>query len=90
MWLSGTNLVMRDLVFRQISTQCSISNSVIYLNDFRATLNDTDYVIATGTLNLQRPYDYSGKVSANVANLATFQPLLRAAGNQNALAGLLN
>ena len=85
--LSGTNLVMRDLVFRQVSTQCSISNSVIYLNDSRATLNDTDFVIATGTLNLRRPYDYSGKVSANVANLATFQPLLRAAGNQNALAG---
>jgi TamB, inner membrane protein subunit of TAM complex len=85
--LSGTNLVMRDLVFRQVSTQCAISNSVIYLNDFRATLNDTDFVTATGTLNLRRPHNYSGKVSANVANLATFQPLLRASGNQNALAG---
>ena len=60
---------------------------MIYLNDSRATLNDTDFVIAAGTLNLRRPYDYSGNVSANVANLATFQPLLRAAGNQNALAG---
>jgi autotransporter translocation and assembly factor TamB len=85
--LSGTNLVMRDLVFRQVSTQCAISNSVIYLNDFRATLNDTDFVTAAGTLNLRRPHNYSGKVSANVANLATFQPLLRASGNQNALAG---
>ena len=87
--LSGTNLVMRDLVFRQVSTQCAISNSVIYLNDFRATLNDTDFVTATGTLNLRHPHNYSGKVSANVANLATFQPLLRASGNQNALAGVL-
>src|SRR5437773_3967792 len=78
---------MRDLVFRQLSTQCSISNNVIYLNDFSATLNDTDFVSATGTLNLQRPYRYNGKVSANVANLATLQPLLRASGNQNALAG---
>jgi len=85
--LSGTNLVMRDLVFRQVSTQCAISNSVTYLNDFRATLNDTDFVTATGTLNLRRPHNYSGKVSANVANLATLQPLLRASGNQNALAG---
>jgi len=88
--LSGTNLVMRDLVFRQVSTQCAISNSVIYLNDFRATLNDTDFVTAAGTLNLRRPHNYSGKVSANVANLATFQPLLRASGNQNALAGAVN
>jgi hypothetical protein len=86
---SGTNLVMRDLMFRQVSTQCAISNSVIYLNDFRATLNDTDFVTAAGTLNLRGPHNYSGKVSANVENLATFQPLLRASGNQNALAGAI-
>jgi len=87
MWIAGTNLRMRDLVFRQLSSQCSISNNVIYLNDFSATLNDTDFVSATGTLNLRRPYRYNGKVSANVANLATLQPLLRASGNENALAG---
>jgi TamB, inner membrane protein subunit of TAM complex len=86
-WVAGTNLRMRDLIFRQLSTQCSISNNVIYLNDFSATLNDTDFVSATGTLNLRRPYRYNGKVSANLANLATLQPLLRASGNQNALAG---
>lgn len=87
MWISGANLRMRDLVFRQVSTQCSISNSVVYINDFSASLNDTDFVNATGTLNLRRPYPYSGKISANVANLSTLQPLLRASGNQNDLAG---
>jgi hypothetical protein len=87
MWLFGSNLRMRDLVFRQLSTQCSISNNVIYLNDCSASLNDTDLVNATGTLNLRRPYHYSGKVSASVANLSTLQPLLRASGNQNELAG---
>jgi autotransporter translocation and assembly factor TamB len=87
MWIAGANLRMRDLVFRQVSTQCSISNSVIYINDFSASLNDTDFVNATGTLNLRRPHRYGGKISANVANLSTFQPLLRASGNQNDLAG---
>ena len=87
MWIAGTNLRMRDLVFRQVSTQCSISNSVIYLNDFSASLNDTDFVNGTGTLNLRGPHRYSGKISANVANLSTLQPLLRASGNQNELAG---
>ena len=85
--LSGTNLVMRDLVFRQVSTQCAISNNAVYLNDLSATLNDTDFVTATVTMNLRRPYHYSGKISANVANLSTLQPLLRASGNQNALTG---
>ena len=87
MWLFGSNLRMRDLVFRQLSTQCSISNNVIYLNDLSAALNDTDYVNATGKLNLHQPHHYSGKVSANIANLSTLQPLLRASGNQNELAG---
>jgi hypothetical protein len=87
MWIAGANLRMRDLIFRQVSTQCSISNSVIYINDFSANLNDTDFVNATGTLNLLRPQRYSGKISANVANLSTLQPLFRASGNQNDLAG---
>jgi hypothetical protein len=87
MWLYGSNLRMRDLVLRQVSTQCAISNNVVYLNDLSASLNDTDFVNATGTLNLRRPYHYSGKIAANVANLTTLEPLLRASGNQNALAG---
>jgi len=87
MWLYGSNLRMRDLVLRQVSTQCAISNNTVYLNDLSASLNDTDFVNATGTLNLQRPYHYGGKIVANVANLSTLQPLLRASGNQNALAG---
>jgi len=87
MWVAGENLRMRDLVFRQLSAQCSISNNVIYLNDYTASLNDTDFFNATGTLSLHRPHHYRGKVSANVANLSTLQPLLRASGNQNELAG---
>ena len=87
MWLTGANLKLRDLVFRQVSAQCSIANNVIYLNDVSALLNNTDFVNATGTLNLRRPHRYSGKISANVANLSTLQPLLRASGNQNDLAG---
>src|SRR5262249_52237228 len=87
MWLYGSNLRMRDLILRQVNTQCAISNNVVYLNDLSASLNDTDFVNAAGTLNLRRPYHYTGKISANVANLSTFQPLLRASGNQNALAG---
>ena len=90
LWLAGSNLRMRDLIFRDVSTQCSISNSVVYANDFTANLNDTDFVKANGTFNLRQPHQYRGKVSATIANLATLQPLLRASGNQNALAGAIN
>ena len=85
--ISGSNLKMRDLVFHQLSTQCSISNNIVYLNDSRASLNDSDFFYATGRLNLRQPHYYNGKVSASVANLSTLQPLLRTFGNQNELAG---
>jgi autotransporter translocation and assembly factor TamB len=87
--ISGSNLKMRDLVFHELSTQCSISNSIVYLNDCRASLNDSDFFNATGRLNLRQPYHYNGKVSASVANLSTLQPLLRTFGNQNELAGTI-
>jgi hypothetical protein len=85
--ISGSNLKMRDLVFQQLSTQCSISNNIVYLNDCRASLNDSDFFNATGRLNMRQPYDYNSKVSASVANLSTLQPLLRTFGNQNELGG---
>src|SRR4029453_5069340 len=88
-WISGVNLTMRDLVFRQLSSQCAISNDILYVNDLNAVLNDTDYINTTGRLNLRWPHEYAGKISANVANLATLQPLLRVSGNQNELAGSL-
>ena len=85
--ISGSNLKMRDLVFQQLSTQCSISNNIVYLNDCRASLNDSDFFNATGRLNMRQPYDYNGKVSASIANLSTLQPLLRTFGDQNELGG---
>ncbi len=83
----GSNLRMRDLIFRQLNTQCSISDNVVYLNNCGASLNDTDFFNATGTMNLRQPHHYSGKISASVTNLSTLQPLLRTFGNQNELAG---
>src|SRR4029450_10143127 len=85
--ISGSNVRIRDLIFLQLNTQCSVSNNVVYLKDCSAILNDSDFINATGSLNLRPPYHYNGKVSARVANLSTLEPLLRASGNQNELAG---
>src|SRR5881398_3169479 len=88
--ISGSNLKMRDLVFKQLSSQCSISNNVIYLNDLTASLNVHDFVGGHGSLNMHAPYHYSGRASTSVSNLSTLQPMLRAFGNQNELAGSLS
>jgi hypothetical protein len=87
--LSGSNLKMRDLVVQRLSAQSSITNNVIHLNECSATLNNADYVNASGAFNLQPPQQYSYKASASVLDLAALQPLLRAFGNQNQLAGSL-
>ncbi len=62
---------------------------MVHLNEGSAILNNTDFANAKGTLGLEPPYDYNGKVSAHIANLAVLEPLLRAFGNQTQLAGSL-
>ncbi len=87
--VSGSDLKMRDLVVQQLNARASIANNVVHLNEFSANLNNTDFAKATGTFDLQAPHDYSGKMSAQIANLSTLEPLLRAFGNEKQLAGSL-
>lgn len=89
MSILGSNLKTRDLILKQVSSQCSIANNVIYLNDFTASLNKSDFAGAHGIVDLRAPYHYSGKLSARVSDVATLQPLLHASGNENKLAGSL-
>src|SRR5205823_1464335 len=62
-------------------------NSVVYLNDFTASLNERDFFNASGIIDLHAPFHYRGRVSANIADLSTLKPLLHASGNENELAG---
>jgi len=85
----GANLRMRDLVFTQVNSQCEIWNSVVYLNDISAKLNDQDFVNGNAIVDLRGSHRYSGKFRANVSDLSKLQPLLRTFGNQNELGGSL-
>src|ERR1700738_4640502 len=83
----GSNLRMRDLVFRNVSSQCAIVNSTVYLNDFTASLNDSYFVGANAVVDLRAPFRYRGKISARVADLAALKPLVH--GEKKELAGSL-
>jgi autotransporter translocation and assembly factor TamB len=85
----GSNLKFRSVTIPEISAQASISRNVVYLNDFTAKLNDRDYVAGHGVFSLDQPHAYSGKVSANVTDLARLKPILVAFGNNNEIAGSL-
>jgi hypothetical protein len=45
---NGSNLKFRNLTIPQISGQASISENIVYLNDFTASLNEQDYVAGYG------------------------------------------
>ncbi|MEP6699519.1 MAG: translocation/assembly module TamB domain-containing protein, partial [Verrucomicrobiota bacterium] len=85
----GSNLKFGNLPIPELSAQVSITNNVVYLNDFTAKLNAQDYVGGSGIVSLDRPYHYSGKFFASVADLVRMKPLLVALGNDNEIAGAL-
>jgi len=90
LWIFGANLRMRDLVFTQLNTQCEIWNSVVYLNDVSAKLNDQDFFSGNAIVDLRGSHHYSGQWRANISDLSKLRPLLRTFGNQNDLGGSLS
>jgi autotransporter translocation and assembly factor TamB len=85
----GSNLKFRSVTIPEVSAQAVISRNVVYLNDFTAKLNERDYIAGHGVFSLDRPWHYSGVLSANVADLARLKPLLVAMGNNNDIGGSL-
>ena len=75
--LSGEQIAAQKLLVQHLSAQVAIAENVAYLNDFTATVNEKNYVVANGTMQMQKPFHYAGSLTANLADLSTFEPLLR-------------
>ncbi|MDQ3546365.1 MAG: AsmA-like C-terminal region-containing protein, partial [Verrucomicrobiota bacterium] len=87
--LSGQEITAQKLLVKQLSAQLAIAQNVVYLNDLTATMNEKDYLRANGTVKVQKPFAYSGAVTANLADLSTFEPLLATEEKKTPLAGSL-
>src|SRR5262249_48335151 len=85
----GKEITAQKLVVRQVSAQTTIAQNRVYLNDLTATLNEKDYLRAQGSVQLQKPFPYSGSLVANLADLSTFESLLGSAEKKTPLAGSL-
>jgi hypothetical protein len=85
----GSELKYRNLTVPEVSAQTVIADNVVYLNDFTAKLNERDFVGGHGVFSLDKPNRYQGQLTANVADLARFKPLLEAFGNHNQIGGSL-
>ena len=87
--LSGQAIAAQKLLVQRLSAQVAIAQNVVYLNDLTATMSEKDYVRANGTAKLQKPFAYTGAVTANLSDLSTFEPLLATAEKKTPLAGSL-
>ncbi len=85
----GSDLRARNLAVEELSAQGSTAGNVVYLNDLTARLNAKDFIAASGHVEAKAPYEYRGRLDANVADLSTFEPLLKAAGKPKKLGGSL-
>ena len=57
--VNGGDLKMRDLIFHQFTAQGSVADSVVYLNDFTAALNERDFIKANGQIDLRGDHAYT-------------------------------
>ena len=72
----GANLRTRDLIVHNFNLQCSVHQSVVYINDFSAALDQDDFINASGVVELRPPYLYRGHVGAKLMDLAKLRPLI--------------
>ena len=60
----GQLTATRSGLFPQLNAQCEIWNSVVYLNDVSAKLNERDFVAGRAVFDLHGSHRYSGKEPA--------------------------
>ncbi|MDQ6656065.1 MAG: translocation/assembly module TamB domain-containing protein, partial [Verrucomicrobiota bacterium] len=85
----GSNLRAQNLTVPQLNVQGTTANNTVYLNDLRAQMNAHDSIAAHGQVVAKAPYAYSGALDVSIANLATLDPILKAAGKPTELGGAL-
>ena len=85
----GSDIKAQKLTVHELSVQGTTANNVVYLNDLTARLNASDYIRAHGTVNVKEPYQYSGDLAVDVADLGTFEALLATPEKKTDLAGAL-
>ena len=78
--VTGQQIAVKKLVVRQLALQTTITNNLLQLTDLTATINDQDYLQATGEVRLEEPFQYKAKATAHLADLSAFEPLLNAGG----------
>jgi|GEM_PF-1419418 len=76
--IEGRDLAFREFSARQLSVEAPVEGEIARVSRFEIDLNGIDKIAGEGSLQLRPPFAYSGKVVGKVADLAVFQPLVKA------------
>lgn len=84
---TGSNLAFQELTGEKLNVDITIEKSVANVKACELTINANDHLAAAGKITLEKMFAYEGTLSAHVKDIALFQPLLRASGKTELLAG---
>jgi hypothetical protein len=85
----GSDVRAKNVTIPQLSASGTTAANIVYLNDLTAKLNARDYIRANGTAGIDAPYQYSGSLAVNIADLGAFESLLSTPEKKTELAGAL-
>ena len=83
------NLSFGDFNTESLNLAVSVENSVADIHSLALRLNAKNEIAGAGKIGLRAPFDYSGKLHADIPDLAIFTPVLEALGNPKRVAGAL-
>jgi TamB, inner membrane protein subunit of TAM complex len=75
--IEGNDLSYSGIAAEQLTTSVEIIDNVAHIKALALRIDETNQFKATGSIQLQKPYEYSGSVDGNLQNLAVFEPLLK-------------
>jgi hypothetical protein len=86
---SGKNLTLEDFNAESLNLAVEIKKSVAEIRDLKLVVDAKSWVAGSGKIGLHKPFDYAGRLSLDIPDLAIFTPLLERAGVSNPVAGAL-
>jgi hypothetical protein len=87
--LTGTHLGFAEFSADKLNLEVPVEKNIAVIQSFELGLNATDGATGTGKIALRKPFAYDGKLVATIRDLAVFNPLLRAMGFDEPVAGSL-
>ena len=85
--LSGSGVRLEQFAAQSLAGRIAITENRAAVKELRVNFSDGDFAMATGEILLEGKYPYHGRMDAKIRDLAVFQPVLKAMGRSEPVAG---